>query len=222
MSIRRWLRRAANIMAVALVAWIALVTLMSPWHTRWGSTDAELRAALPGDEPMTGSATYWLQHAVTIHAPVSAVWPWLAQLGTDRAGFYSYERLEQLFGIPVHSADAIHPEWQEIETGGFVTATPQGYLGIGHPLGWKLTLVERERVMVLENWGAFVLLASDSATTRFIVRTRNDQPATFSGIAAAWVGLVLFEPAHFIMQRGMMLGVKARAERVYHSASTRE
>jgi hypothetical protein len=58
---RPWLRGTANVLAVAFVACIAIVTLSAPWHTRWGSTTAELHAALPGDEPITGTATCWLR-----------------------------------------------------------------------------------------------------------------------------------------------------------------
>ena len=86
---------------------------------------------------------------MTIEAPPEAVWPWLAQLGQDRAGFYSYEWLENLAGCDMHNADEIHPEWQEREPGDTV------YL---HPLnGLPVARFEPGRVLALEDWGAFVL-----------------------------------------------------------------
>jgi hypothetical protein len=213
------LRRAAvfagSVGSVAAVAWLGLNALALPWHSRWGSTDAELAMPLPGDRPLSGRPTYWLQHAITIDAPPEAVWPWLAQLGTDRGGFYSHAWLENLFGVPVENAERVHPEWGELETGGFVTATPAGYLGFDEPLGWKVSLAEPNRALVLENWGAFVLVPRPDGSTRLIVRTRNRSPVTPAGLAVGWLGLVVFEPAHFIMESGMLAGIGRRAERAF-------
>jgi hypothetical protein len=94
-----------------------------------------------------------------------------------------------------------------------VLAAGPGYLGIDRPLGWKVERAEPGWVLVLESWGAFVLVPREDGTTRLIVRTRSSDPATPLGITTAWIGLLVFEPAHFIMERGMLLGVKARAER---------
>lgn len=203
----------SSIVAVGFVAWLGLVSLTAPIHRFWGSTSTELSMALPGDQALDGPPTYWIQHATTIHAPADQVWPWLAQLGTDRAGFYSYDFLERAAGIDMHNADRVHPEWQHVHEGDLVLATPEGYAGVGHPMGWKLSLVEQGRAMVLENWGAFVLVPVDAHTTRFIVRTRNGQPPSPVGLALSWLGLVTFEPVHFIMERGMLQGVKTRVER---------
>jgi hypothetical protein len=211
-SKRLALRATSEALAVAFVAWLGLVAVTAPAHRFWGSKPDELDVVLPGDAPLEGPPTYWIQHAVTIHAPAEAVWPWLAQLGTDRGGFYSYDFLERALRIDAHNADRVHPEWQDVHAGGFVMATPKGYLGIDHPLGWKLTEVEPGRVMVLQNWGAFVLDPIDAHTTRFIVRTRNSVGPSPMGLAMSWFGLVTFEPVHFLMERRMLLGVKERAE----------
>lgn len=210
--VRHALNRVGGSAAVVFVAWLGLVSVTAPWHRFWGSTAGELDMVLPGDGPPDAVPTYWIQHAVTIHAPAQTVWPWLAQLGTGRAGFYSYDFLERAFGIDVHNADRVHPEWQDIHNGGLVVAAPAGYLGIDHPIGWRLSEVEPGHAMVLENWGAFVLDPVDAHTTRFIVRTRNSQPPNLMGLAMSWFGLVTFEPTHFVMERGMLLGVKERAE----------
>lgn len=74
------------------------------------------------------------QHAVTINAAPEAVWPWLIQLGQDRAGFYSDDFLERAFGVDVHNVTEIRPEWQQRKAGELVRATQKNYLGgiFGH------------------------------------------------------------------------------------------
>ena len=126
----------------------AYLTVGRPLMLHWGATREELRKPLPGDE-LVPDAAVQSTRAVTVDAPAEAVWPWLAQLGQDRAGFYSYEWLENLAGCEMHNADEIHPEWQEREPGETV------YL---HPLrGLPVARFEPGRVLALEHWGAFVL-----------------------------------------------------------------
>ena len=87
-----------------------------PWLRRWGATDHELTRVLPGDSlaPNPAIQSTW---SVTINAPAAAVWPWIAQLGQDRGGFYSYAWLENLAGCHLRNADRIHPEWQHRTVG---------------------------------------------------------------------------------------------------------
>jgi hypothetical protein len=210
---RRVLRGLGNGAAVGFVLYLGLLVLSRPWHMRWGSTEAELHASLPGDE-VGVVPTYQIQHAVLIHAPAEEIWPWLVQIGHDRGGFYSYAWLENLFGLSVKNADRIHPEWQSLVEGDSVLATPDNYLGTGRRFGWRVGRVEPNRVLVLESWGAFVLEPVDSATTRLIVRTLGAGGESLSGIVLAPVGLLLFEPAHFIMERKMLLEIRERAERL--------
>lgn len=80
-------------------------------------------------------------------------------------------------------------------------------------VGWKVTKTEPGRVLVLENWGAFVLEPLDNGSTRMHVRTRGEGIPTLSGIVFTPLRLLVFEPAHFIMERRMMLGIKRRAEK---------
>ena len=197
--------------AIAFLAYLSAAILTRPWHSRWGATDSELRATLPGDD-LIPNAHYTIQHGVTIHAAPQDVWPWLVQLGQDRGGFYSYEWLERLIGDDIRNADRIHPEWQTLREGDLVRAAQPDYLGgvFGRDLGWRVTRLEPGRALVLGGWGAFVLQRVDGGT-RFIVRTRG---AGDPNVVLAPIGLLLFEPAHFIMERRMLLGVKERAERV--------
>lgn len=95
-----------------------------------------------------------------------------------------------------------------------VGATQPNYLGglLGRDPGWKVKGIEPGRALVLEKWGAFVLEPAGSTSTRLHIRTRGQGIPTLSGIAITPLGLLVFEPAHFIMERGMMLGIKRRAE----------
>ncbi|MGZ3681510.1 MAG: hypothetical protein ACXWQR_24345, partial [Ktedonobacterales bacterium] len=95
---------------------VAYPTVIRPWMLRWGATAAERRESLPGDALVPDPATTSTL-AITVDAPVIAVWPWLAQIGQDRAGFYSYEWLENLAGCRMRNADHIYPEWQHRHIG---------------------------------------------------------------------------------------------------------
>jgi len=204
------LARAAQVVTYAVLAYVAVAILARPWHLRWGSSDADLRASLPGDE-LVPNAHYTIQHAVTIHAAPADVWPWLVQIGQDRGGFYSYDWLERAFGDRIRNADRIHPEWQTLHEGDLVRAAQPDYLGgrLGPDLGWRVVQLEPNRVITLGGWGAFVLQPANGST-RLIVRTRG---AGKPNVALAPFGLLVFEPAHFIMERRMLLGIKERVER---------
>jgi hypothetical protein len=87
-----------------------------PWLTRWGATDDEIARDLPGDELVDARGPRTTR-AITIDAPPETVWAWLAQIGEDRAGFYSYSWLERLAGCRMHNAWSVHEEWQHREAG---------------------------------------------------------------------------------------------------------
>jgi hypothetical protein len=129
-------------------------------------------------------------------------------------GFYSYARLENLLGLHVVNAGRIHPEWQAIASGDSVFATPLDYLGTGRRFGWRVGRAEPNRVLVPESRGAFVLHPLDRSTTRLIVRTRCGQPDNLVSVLMAPVGFLFFEPAHFIMERKMLLEIRERAEQL--------
>jgi hypothetical protein len=208
----RWVRTGWVIGSVAL-AYVTAVVIMRPTSLRWGSTPDERAASLPGDDVLPSRANYRIDHAITIRASASAVWPWLVQLGQDRGGFYSYDWLERAFGDDIQNADRIHPEWQSRAVGDTIFATQRSYFGARFGgLGWRVNTLEPQRVIGLENWGTFVLRPIDSATTRLIVRTRGQTPPSVASFVFAPVDVFVFEPMHFIMERAMLRGIRARAE----------
>src|SRR5687768_13025087 len=169
---RRAFRRMAREFWITIVTVMAVLTLLRPIFLRWGTTPAETYAALPGDTERPG-AGFQILHAVNIQAAPQQVWPWLAQIGHDRGGFYSYSRLENLFGLQIQNANRVVPEWQTRRVGELVPSTPPNWLGfVSHPLGWRVKQFEPGRVLVLENWGAFALVPVDGGVTRLYVRTQ--------------------------------------------------
>jgi hypothetical protein len=105
--------------AVALVlalTWGVFLGVLHPSVMNWGATADERQLRLPGDDPAADSSAS-LTRAITIEAPRASVWPWLVQVGQDRAGFYSYTWLENLTGADIHNADEVHAEWQQRAVG---------------------------------------------------------------------------------------------------------
>jgi hypothetical protein len=177
--------------------------------------------SLIGDPPL-GESHYRIDHAISIRAPADSVWRWLVQIGQDRGGFYSYDWLERAFGTHIQNADRVVPEWQDRKVGDLVRAAPPGYLWgfFGDPPGWRIDSIVPGRAMVLHSWGAFVLSPNGPNETRMHIRTRGEGVPTLSGVAITPLGLLVFEPAHFIMERGMLRGIKVRAERAFSAPTT--
>lgn len=196
---------------VALLLYVAASSVSYPWHRTWGSTRDELEMALPGD-PAIRDRAMEIQHAVTIDAPPDEVWAWLVQLGQDRAGFYSYDWLERAIGADIRNVAEIRPQWQSRQVGDFVRAAQRGYLRAFFPdgPGWTVKRVDPGRALVLENWGAFVLLPTPDRDTRFIIRSTisNRQIPIWASV----VNMITFQLPHYIMQRRMMLTIKTLAE----------
>jgi hypothetical protein len=175
----------------------AYFLLLRPWLRRWGATDEELRMPLPGDE-LVPNPGYQHTRAVTIRAPAEEVWPWLAQIGQGRGGFYSYEWLENLAGCEIRNADRIQPQWQDVKPGDPV-AIMRGW-------GTKLAGVEPGRSLVIEGWGTYAVRPIKTHISRLIARAR--QPKGISTLAY----LLTVEIPHFVMERKMLLSIKERAE----------
>jgi hypothetical protein len=211
---RRVLRGVGVALAVLLVGYVVLVLATRPWFARWGATDAELRQPLPGDELAPGPR--FVERAVTINAPPAAVWPWLVQMGQDRAGFYSYDFLENLLLAGIHNADRIVPQWQGLKAGDHVRLAAKEVYG-DRPLV-PVVSVDPGHSIVLQGWGAFVIAPADSGRTRFVVRSRVPPgPSRLSDLARGIPAVLVYDPLHFLMERRMLLGVKERAEDAWWS-----
>jgi hypothetical protein len=186
---------------------------------RWGATEEELNVALPGDE-LVSAADLTSTRAVTVRAGADAVWPWIAQLGQGRGGFYSYDFFENRVGCDIHSAERVVPEWQSIAVGDAVRLHPEVSLSVA--------IVEPGRALVLRGgvpigrtpppydftW-AFVLRDQEDGSVRLVVRERYDY--------SRWWARLLVEPAElisFVMSRRMLHGIKERSERPGGSVST--
>jgi len=189
--------------AVPLLLLVAYILVIRPWHLRWGATDAELATPLPGDSLLPEDSVVSTR-ALTIDAPVADVWPWLNQIGQERAGFYSYDWLENLFLARMHNADRIVPELQGLKVGDRVS-----YMGDG-PEGTyaNVDMIEPGRYFSMGGW-TFFLQPIDEQTTRFIVRYPSPELKTLGDRLYYYP---IFEPAHFVMESGMMMGIKNRAE----------
>jgi DNA-binding NarL/FixJ family response regulator len=159
------LLRALTVLGAAF-PWLYFLAVR-PWHRRWGATDDELLMALPGDE-LVPEPGYQHTRAVTIQAPAGAVWPWLAQIGQGRGGFYSYDWLENLAGCDIHSADRVHPEWQDVK--------PGDALAIMRGWGTKLAAVEPGRALVIQGWGTYAVRPIDAHTSRLTARALALRP----------------------------------------------
>ncbi|MEO8456202.1 MAG: hypothetical protein ABI559_00180 [Chloroflexota bacterium] len=206
----------AKIGVVKLAMIGAYAAFVRPWHLRWGATDEELAETWPGDE-RAPNPTIDATHAITIDAPPEDVWPWIAQLGQHKAGFYSYGWLENLFGCHMPDVRDIRHDWQHLKVGDKLYLHPKVAL--------EVVEVEPERTLVLSRDWSFHLRPIDGGErTRLLIRNRGyfenpdprtGQPLRFDlgpiGNVVYWRGL--FEPAHFIMERKMMLGIKALSER---------
>lgn len=219
MAIRKKKLLGLAFLGVFALMVVVYLTVVFPWMFNWGATGAESALPLPGDD-VVPNPMYRSTRALTIGAPVEDVWPWIAQLGQDRGGFYSYSWIENMLLADIHNARTINPDWLSRREGELLPLPSPNY-----PLGlikWKEKSVgphvrrfESNQAMVLEGWGSFVLQTLEGGKTRFIVR--DPTPPLPLPTRILW-GL-LFEPGHFTMEREMMKGIKARAEGTSGSGS---
>jgi hypothetical protein len=202
-------RSSGRATAALLAARAALYLLARRPILTWGATTEEAGSRLPGDE-LLEEADGVSTRAITIGAPATAVWPWLAQMGPPpRGGAYTYDRIENLLGLNMHSADRVLLEFQHPEVGDTIALGPNRM---------RIERVEPGRVLAWRsedgNWvWTFVLDESDGAT-RLISRNRYRLPTL-----AARVSMLPMEPGSLLMERRMLRGIKERAERLSRGAA---
>ncbi len=183
--------------------------LIRPWHMRWGATKEEVNESIPGDE-LSKAKYFRSTRAITVKASAEEVWPWLVQMGWKKGAFYSYNWLEKLFGMQMNNADEIHPEWQELEEGDEIWVAPPKY---GESAKMKVDTLVPNRTLALAtsvNGGwSLHLDPVDEQSCRLIARFHMNPP----GIWGKIFHYAVLEPVHFIMERGMLKGIKKRAEK---------
>ena len=215
------MRRSLGLAVGGVAALAALYALvLRPWHLRWGATEEEVRRPLPGDALLSAPAVE-ATHAITIRASPEEVWPWLVQIGQGRGGLYSYDWLENLFGLDIHSADRILPAHQDLAEGDVVPLAPSGF-------GPRVRRLVPHRTLLLHGdsredpdppvplgpgeWVAttwvFHLEPLPGGRTRLLERFRYDHDPSLSKRLFDF-GL---EKVSFVMQRRMLLGLRDRAE----------
>jgi hypothetical protein len=208
--------------ALAIAAGIGVgASIVVRWRFQnWGATVAEQSLRLPGDE-LVGDPAEVITRAVTIEAPASEVWRWLVQMGRGRGGMYSYDWLENLIGLGIHSTEEIRDEWQHLERGDRIVLVPPGWLGMKNGYSLPVALIETDRAIVLRQappehpWDAvwsFVIRPQPDGTCRLLSRSRALRRPGFLG-TIGWAATQLGDPITLIMTRKMLLGIKSRAER---------
>lgn len=208
---------SAAAMTVVTVRWSAL---------HWGATTEETREQLPGDEIIRGPGLV-ATRAITVEAPPEQVWPWVVQMGAGRGGFYSYDRLENLLGCQVDSAESVVEAWQHLEPGDLVHLHPQVALSVASVDPGRSLVLHAGPAMLGATTGltggpmsgvpdaapydftwSFVLRRHPHLATRLIVRERFAYLHPWS--------FLLVEPvsaASSLMSREMLRGIRDRAER---------
>jgi hypothetical protein len=205
----KWPARILVAVAGVAASVVAIERLYSrflrDWVLTWGATAEEAARPLPGDD-LLARADIVATRAIGIDAPPSAIWPWLVQMGPGRAGAYTYDWIENLFGLNMHSADRIHPEWQNLAVGDVLRSRKDGP-------GMRVEILRPERTLSNRSeagdWVWTFVLVPEDGSTRLISRNR----IAMKGAAAGQrLGMLVMEPGSLIMERRMLLGIKQRAE----------
>jgi len=201
-------RAALRALAILGAGLGVYLRVLRPWQLRWGATDDEVRRTMPGDE-IVARPTFNATRAVTVHAPAFMIWPWIVQIGFGKAGWYSYDLLDN-FGRT--SARHIIPELQHLQAGDLVPM----YQGIGAPegVGMKVKAIEPERWILWwddktqDTTWIWALYPIDMQQTRLVTRVRMRYRWTKATILFS----LLVEFADLVMMRKCLLGIKQRAE----------
>jgi hypothetical protein len=221
------MQRTGGAVFSVIVAVILYAMVARSWMRNWGASVDEAQTELPGESALA-NPQYQSRRAITIYASAEVVWNWLIQIGQGRGGFYSYDWLENLFNLNIHSTDRIVPEFQDLAPGDFIAAEP------GHAFGWRVAEIDEGKSLVLrvsieetDSAGApqvdpaafsgfwiFQLNPIDASSCRLIADFRADFGP---GPLPASLPAMLLEPVHFIMERKMLLGIRERAERSYRN-----
>ena len=205
---KKFLKLVGMLLGLAIIGVVGIILLL-PWMDRWGATDNEVTAGYTGDDLLPSPRISYTR-AISIDASPEEIYPWIVQLGAEKGGMYSYEWFESnILRCELVNADRIHEEWQNLKVGDPMKMCP----GTSGPPPYEIAIIERNHAIVMghQDNGAWVevwqfnLVPQDAGTTRLVIRSRSSTQGWF------WDAI---RPGEFIMMRGMMLGIKERAERV--------
>jgi hypothetical protein len=193
-----------------LLAFLALVVILvialTPWMDTWGATPAEISAALPGDQFVPYPASY-VNRAISIKAAPEQVYPWIVQLGAGKGGWYSHTWLEGLINCPMVNADSLNPAWQDLQVGDLVRMctgdfAPPPYEVVQLVPNQAIVLGHQENGKWVDLY-QFAFLPQPDGSTRMLLRTRTMMTGGIWSV---------IHPGAFIMETGLLQGVKSRAE----------
>ena len=213
---------------VGIMIFCYLTFFLKGIRSRWGMSRMEVAQTYPVDE-LVPEPKSTFTHGIIIQAPAQDVWPWIAQIGQGKGGFYSYEALENISGLNIYNSDHILPEFQQPEVGDLVAFGPKE--------SYPIVYCEPGKGMAIENWfdldtnktfdpgtssptnimhlsWLWYIEAIDEKTSRFISRNRVTYTPT---VKTNFIFRILLEPIVFAMDRKMCLGIKKRAERLNQS-----
>jgi hypothetical protein len=192
--------------AAAAAGLVAYLRVVRPWTKRWGATHDEMARTLPGDT-IVERADYVATRAVTIHAPPDDVWPWLVQIGSGRAGWYSYDRLDN---GGVASADRLLTEFQSLAVDDLVPMIPGTEVGV-----WVKEIEPERRMLWWDRKGEYswewVLEPAGDHETRLLTRLRATYPPLLS---RRTLYVMVATSGDIVMIRRCLLGIRDRAERL--------
>ena len=173
----------------------------------WGATAEEAARRLPGDE-LLEHADIVATRATTVNAPASAIWPWLVQMGPGRGGAYTYDWIENLFGLEMHSARGDPARASSTSRSAMCSAAPTATMGM------RVEILEPERVLSSRSedgaWVWTFVLEEQHGGTRLLSRNRIRVGGSLGGRLA----MLAMEPGSLVMERKMLRGIKERAERL--------
>ncbi len=192
------------VLGVALLALLLYLFVIRPWQLRWGASDEEVARAMPGGE-IVQHPTFNATRSLTVNASPEAIWPWLVQIGHKRAGWYSYDWIDNL-GKP--SARRIIPELQNLKPGDLIPIDPGGIYGFWvkalEPNQWMLWWDKTGEMTWF--WGLYPL---NKKQTRLITRVRLH----YNWFSPSILFNLLLDVGDIVMMRKCMLGIKERAEK---------
>jgi hypothetical protein len=202
-----------------ILFWLFYFVFVRTWHLNWGAESAELNRRWIGDS-LVNNPQICLTRSITIKESPDKIWKWINQLGQSRGGFYSYDWLENLLALDIHNVYEIRPDLQLIKPGDTVKFSPEG--------GLPVQIIEPNKAFIIHSymsdsskmikdqinvtWG-FLLDERGEGITRLIARFRFDIHLEITQMFTYYLfNFFMLEPAHFIMERKMLLTLKNLSE----------